>query len=69
MKSRNLTKVFKEEIEMVYSTLETDTAQHRVYPNGVCCRLRRRKLEGILRHHPLSFSSPGQDHVHTLKYC
>lgn len=30
MKSRNLTKVFKEEIEMVYSTLETDTDRKSV---------------------------------------
>lgn len=58
---RNPTKAFKEGGEMVCSTLETDTAQHRLYLNGVHWRLRRGELEGILRHHFL--------HVRTLKCC
>lgn len=55
---RNATKAFKESGEMVCTLLETDTAQHRLYLNGVCCRLRRGELEGILRCHLL--------HVHPL---
>lgn len=69
IKSRNPTKAFKEQGEMVCGTLETDTAQHRLYLNGACCRLGIGELEGILRHYLLYVSSPGQDHVHTLKCC